>query len=119
MSSGCLFLGVNVFERISSSESALGMLRYYAVVFEFTPDGKFSRSTHRATDVYVASDDDLQELVDLLGPVEYCNIEVELFETKIDGIRFGLIPDPEFGFIQLQPGATIAFYPPWDGEYYT
>ena len=34
-------------------------------------------------------------------------------------IQIGLIPNPEFGFIDLQPRAEIAFYHPWDGDYYT
>ena len=119
LANGNLFLGAFVFDLVDSGETALGKLRYYAVLFEFCPRGTFLRSTHSTSEAPHLSGDELQKLVDSLGAVEYCDIEVELFETKIDGILFGLIPDPEFGFIQLQPGATIAFYPPWDGEYYT
>ena len=119
LSSGNLFLGVYISELVKSSESALGNLRCYAVVFEFTPDGKFFRNTHRTGDAPHTSYDELQGLVDPFGAVEYCDIEVDFFDTIIDGIRFGLIPNPEFGFIDLQLRAEIAFYHPWDGDYYT
>ena len=66
-----------------------------------------------------ASFANLKTMVDTLSPVDFHEIEVDLFEIYLDGIQFGLIPDPESGFIDLQPGTLISFYPPWDGDYYT
>ena len=60
----------------------------------------------------------LTRMVESLGSIDFHDIEVEVFETCVDGIEFGLIPDPESGLIHLQPGTLISFYPPWDGDYY-
>ena len=54
-----------------------------------------------------------------LGEVTYCDIEIKLFQTIIDGFTFGLIPNKEFSMIDLEPSKTIAFQEPWDGQYYT
>jgi len=61
----------------------------------------------------------LEGWVDELKPVKYCGIKIKLFETTIDGIVFGLIPEYESGVINLEPHATISFQEPWDGSYYT
>ena len=61
----------------------------------------------------------LAKWVAALDPIKFCDIKVKLFETVIDGITFGLIPDDETGTIDLQPGSTISFQEPWDGSYYT
>jgi len=45
--------------------------------------------------------------------------ELNLFQTKIDGVVFGLVPAEEIESIELQPSSTIAFHEPWDGEYDT
>ena len=58
-------------------------------------------------------------MVKELGEVTFCDIEVKLFNTLIDGVEFGLIPDPEFKCIDLQPSSTISFTEPWDGSYST
>jgi hypothetical protein len=44
---------------------------------------------------------------------------VKLFQTTIDGVVFGLVPDAENETVELQPSSTIAFQSPWDGEYDT
>ena len=54
-----------------------------------------------------------------LGEVHYGDIEVKLFQTTIDGVTFGLVPENEYGFIELEPNSTIAFSKPWDGSYST
>ena len=61
----------------------------------------------------------LEDIVSKLNEIEYCNIEVKLFEIEIDGFKFGLIPNEESKMIELQPSSTISFSEPWDGEYYT
>lgn len=64
-------------------------------------------------------DQKLEEMVEELGSIEFGDIIVKLFEVEIDGITFGLIPDENFEYINLQPSSTISFMEPWDGEYYT
>jgi hypothetical protein len=54
-----------------------------------------------------------------LGEVDYGDIEVKLFQTEIEGKTFGLVPETEYGFVELQPNSTIAFSAPWDGSYST
>jgi formate hydrogenlyase regulatory protein HycA len=54
-----------------------------------------------------------------LGFIQYRDIAIKLFQTTIDGIVFGLIPDQKTESIILEPSSTISFQEPWDGEYYT
>jgi hypothetical protein len=54
----------------------------------------------------------LVSMVAELGDVQFGDIEVKLFQTEIDGKIFGLIPETEYGFIELQPHSTIAFSAP-------
>lgn len=61
----------------------------------------------------------LSEMINELGTIEFGDIEIKPFQTIIDGHTFGLIPDEESGFIELQPNSTIAFGEPWDGSYCT
>jgi formate hydrogenlyase regulatory protein HycA len=61
----------------------------------------------------------LDELVNSLGKIKFCDIKVKPFETIIEGIKFGLIIDGETESIDLEPSSTISFSEPWDGEYYT
>jgi hypothetical protein len=61
----------------------------------------------------------LEEIVAELGIIEFADIEVELFNTEINGIVFGLIPNEEYGVVDLEPSSTISFGEPWDGSYST
>jgi formate hydrogenlyase regulatory protein HycA len=62
----------------------------------------------------------IEEWVAGLGAFTYCDIEIKLFQTIIDGLTFGLIPNSNEHFsIDLEPSSTISFQEPWDGEYYT
>lgn len=58
----------------------------------------------------------IEEWISELGKLEYCDIELNLFQTIIDGFVFGLIPNNES--IDLQPSSIISFQEPWNGEYY-
>lgn len=111
--SGGLFWG------ILASKSLQTLTRHFSVVFLFSQEGKFLHSIHTSSDVRPTSDAELARLVKTLGPVKFQNIKVDLFTTLIEGIVFGLVPNPDSGFINLQPGSIISFYPPWDGEYWT
>ncbi|WP_258097134.1 hypothetical protein [Marinoscillum pacificum] len=61
----------------------------------------------------------LHEMINELEEVTFQDIAVVPFSTEVDGIQFGLIPNDDDESISLQPSSTIAFYAPWDGEYYT
>ena len=111
--SGRLFWGI-----LTGKSRHTGTL-HYAVVFLFSPAGKFLQSIHSSSEVDPTSDAELAKLVKTLGPVKFHDIEVDVFTTLIDGIVFGLVPDPDSGYIDLQPGYIISFYPPWNGEYWT
>ena len=92
----------------------------FSIVYLFNKKGEFLEhkfwSTELENERYKTSEK-LEELIAELGKLNYCDIEVELFELEINGIKFGLIPNGES--IDLQPSSTISFQEPWDGEYYT
>ena len=65
-------------------------------------------------------------LLNSLGQISFCDIEISPFSIEKYGVKFGLLPtDPEFVeddediSIEFHPGNYMAFYPPWDGEYDT
>ncbi len=66
-----------------------------------------------------AMDMKFKQWIDELGNFEFGDILIKLFQTEIDGIVFGLVPASDNSSVELQPSSTIAFMPPWDGEYYT
>ncbi|GAO41404.1 hypothetical protein [Flavihumibacter petaseus] len=96
----------------------------YAILHLFDQDGNHLETKHwlggttkQVTDRMMFAH--LAGMVEALGEIHYGNIIVRLFETEIDGVTFGLIPETQFGFIELQPNSTIAFAAPWDGSYDT
>lgn len=96
----------------------------YVVLHLFDSDGNYleTKHWHGGTTNQVsdsALDSKLQSMISELGSLTYCDIEVKLFQTIIDGEIFGLVPESEYGFIELQPNSTIAFAEPWDGSYST
>lgn len=117
---GNLILGVMTGALVRTNWPLDGRHAELNVVFEFSPQGRFLRllKTESAVDPNT-SFASLTKMVESLGSIDFHDIEVEVFETCVDGIEFGLIPDPESGLIHLQPGTLISFYPPWDGDYYT
>jgi len=59
-----------------------------------------------------------------LGEVSFESIEVKPFAIERYGVTFGLIvkepqEEEEPWTVIAEPGNYMAFYPPWDGEYYT
>tara|TARA_R110002073_G_scaffold5624_25_gene34702 strand:- start:237 stop:680 length:444 start_codon:yes stop_codon:yes gene_type:complete len=59
-----------------------------------------------------------------LGDVELGDIRIAPFKTEQFGVAFGLVPrepndDDDKLAIELLPGNYMAFFAPWDGEYYT
>ena len=95
----------------------------YAVLHLFDTEGYLeTRHWHGGTTNQVADstlDSKLKNMISELGEVVYCDIEVKLFQIEIDGEVFGLVPEDQYGFIELQPNSTIAFSAPWDGSYST
>jgi hypothetical protein len=94
----------------------------YAVLHTFDKDGNYLQTKHwSSNDSFnpALTSSKLEELVEGLGEVEYKDIQAKLFQTTIDGVIFGLVPDEETESIELQPSSTIAFHEPWDGEYDT
>jgi hypothetical protein len=96
----------------------------YAVLHIFNEIGQHLATKHvlvgtakNVTDIDIFTK--LEELIIELGEIAFDDIEVELFETEIDGITFGLLPNYEYGFVELQPNSTLAFGEPWDGSYST
>ena len=106
--------------------------RWYAVLHKFDCSGR-----HIGTDHWFAGVDrpwgdaieranaKLDEMVAALGPVEFADIEIELFQIEIDGGVFGLVDvsEPEEGpdfaeRVEMWPGGLL-FYPPWNGNYDT
>lgn len=97
--------------------------REYAVLYLFDKEGNFKEAKYEfagtSDSIKFDIEEKIEELVSQLGKIEYCNIEVKPFEIKIDGFKFGLIPNEESEMIEFQPSNTIAFGEPWDGEYWT
>jgi len=59
------------------------------------------------------------EFLSGLVPYAFCDITVKPFSIMIDEIQFGLVYREGTESIGLEPGPTITFMEPWDGEYYT
>lgn len=102
--------------------------RWYAVLHRFDPLGD-----HLGTDAWFAGtsadgEDEaidrarLSEMIESLGRIMYCDIDVKLFQVEVDGQIFGLVDgsDPEEGIerVLLLPN-DLAFFAPWDGSYDT
>jgi hypothetical protein len=98
--------------------------REYVVVYLFDNQGNHLETKHwyagtTAETSDRQTDEQLKKMIDELGTVEYCDIRVKAFQTTIDGIVFGLVPNEEYQTVDLQPSSTISFHEPWDGEYDT
>ena len=126
-SDGRLFWGYETFCFTKSYAEIQGanwqrFRKEFAVLHIFDQDGKYRTTKHWSTDDSLNSaltSSKLEELVKEIGDVEYKDIQVQLFQTTIDGVVFGLVPDEENETIELQPSSTIVFHEPWDGEYDT
>lgn len=96
----------------------------YAVLHTFDKDGNhltsncFNCGTSKdVTDKMLY--DKLEEMVCQLGVIEFKDIEIKPFQSKIDDIIYGLVPDENNEYINLEPNSQISFVPPWDGTYST
>ncbi|GAA4280659.1 hypothetical protein [Gaetbulibacter aestuarii] len=123
---GKLFFGCEtfVFPKGFTSNSWQNERLEYVVVYLFDNDGNhidtLFKLLGKSSDVKLGqSEHSLKSLLEPLGKLKFRNIEIKPFSTHIDGIKFGLIPNPETQSIELQPSSTISFFEPWDGEYFT
>ena len=95
----------------------------YALLHTFDKDGNYLDTTYEiigpnSETTGKTPNDYLEVLVKTLGTVVYKNIRIKLFETVIDGITFGLIPEEEDELIYLQPSRSVIFGEPWNGVYF-
>jgi hypothetical protein len=96
----------------------------YVVLYLFDDQGNHSETKHWFAGTVAVADQEkmiawLQDEIEKLGNVTYTDIEVKPFQSTVDGVVFGLVSNEEHEVVELQPNSTIAFYEPWDGEYYT
>jgi formate hydrogenlyase regulatory protein HycA len=107
--------------------------RWYAVLHKFDGWGRHIGTAHwfagtsanGEREVVARASSRLDEMVAGLGPVEFDDIQIRLFQVEIDGIRFGMIDvsEPEAGpefadRVAMEPG-NLLFHAPWDGGYCT
>jgi hypothetical protein len=111
--------------------------RDFVALYLWTPDGAFLSATFEQVavrsegaplpgnslgeDAYAAG---IGRMLELLGKVEYHDIEVAPFAFQLNGVEFGLVPAPpedddDAWRVNAMPGDYMCFYPPWDGEYDT
>jgi len=98
--------------------------REYVVLYIFDKDGNHLVTNHWYAGTTSETDQSvmrtrLEKMIGELGKTEFCDIEAKPFQTIIDGVVFGLVPNDEYETVDLQPSSTISFQEPWDGEYYT
>jgi hypothetical protein len=96
----------------------------YVVLYIFDKQGNYLDTKHWYSGTTAETDDEvstqkLEEFISELGPVTFTDITVKPFQVIIDGFVFGLVPNKKGNCVELQPGNTISFQEPWDGEYYT
>ncbi|MEU9509114.1 hypothetical protein AB0D32_22870 [Micromonospora sp. NPDC048170] len=99
---------------------------HHAYVHLFDHDGAYRHSTVRRVTDRRTLDDAVAELVaDLPGRV-YGDIAVQLFQTRQDGVLFGLVDESgdragdggHVDWVELYPD-RLGFGAPWDGLYDT
>jgi hypothetical protein len=96
----------------------------YVVLYLFDKNGNHLETKHwyagnTAETSGGQTEEKLEQMIEELGTVEYCDILVKPFQTTIDGIVFGLVPNEEYETVDLEPSSTISFHAPWNGEYDT
>ncbi|MBI3221336.1 MAG: hypothetical protein HYZ44_17630 [Bacteroidetes bacterium] len=96
----------------------------YAVLYIFDKEGNHLVTNHWCAGTTSETNQPLvrkklEEMISELGNIEFSNIEVKPFQTVIDGVVFGLVPNEEYDTVDLEPSSTISFHEPWDGEYDT
>jgi hypothetical protein len=109
-------------------------LRWYAYLHHFDHDGTYQCSdielaginVEGQAQVVARAEGLLGEWLSQLDDLAYGDIAVRLFQTRYDGVLFGLVDesddDPERGhggdWVELYPD-RLGFHAPWNGEYDT
>ena len=102
--------------------------RWYAVLHRFDAKGNHLETKSEFTGTTADGEEEVvaraqakrTEMVDSLGDVDFCDVEIALFSTSIDGHEFGLFDesDEDGPRAELRPNDFL-FTPPWDGSYDT
>jgi hypothetical protein len=102
----------------------------YVALYMFGADGSLAHAAIESFGPRSTMDSDSRRevydaMLNGLGNVEFCRIEVAPFVVERFGVQFGLIiREPEDAddiyCVEAQPGNYMAFFEPWDsGEYDT
>jgi hypothetical protein len=96
----------------------------YVVLYLFNSEGELIDHHHSAplgseawTEAHAQAE--RTRLLALLDDCSFGDIVIQPFRLEIDGHVFGLIADSEQDIVHLEPGSSITFMEPWDGEYHT
>lgn len=122
---GKQFFGYQTFVFLNEiAEDWQNQRKEYVVLYIFDRDGNHVKTDHWYAGTTSEISDSattakLEQMIAALGEVHYGDIKVKPFQTVIDGIVFGLVPNKEYQSVELQPSSTISFHAPWDGEYDT
>jgi hypothetical protein len=104
--------------------------RWYAVLHTFDAEGAhlgtrawFAGTTAEGERAVIErAETRLEEMLTSLGPIEFEDVNVKLFQVEVDAQPFGLVdasePDEDYQAIHLLPN-DLAFFEPWDGTYDT
>ena len=129
-------LGNVVGEYLGGYRTGMGRedLRWYAYLHHFDNDGTYlcsdiefvGTNVEDQTEVVARAEALLAEWLSQLDGLVYGDIAVRLFQTRYDGIMFGLVDesdaDPDLGhggdWAELYPD-RLGFHAPWNGEYDT
>jgi len=94
----------------------------YVVLHTFNQDGAYITTKH-----YNGGSTSEMDMLDMfsqlegwlteLGTIDFSDINITPFQTSIDGVVFGLVPNHLTGSLDLQPIASISFAEPWNGQY--
>ena len=117
------FVFIKPYSDIEQGDDWRKWRKEYVVLHKFDSEGNYLSTRYCSSLTSESSEQELSgelaKMVAELGDFEFHDIEIKLFQTKIDNITFGLIVDEVSGTINLQPSSTISFQEPWDGGYYT
>jgi len=115
---GKQFFGFAMEIEINSKPSGI------AVLHRFDKSGRHIGSDYEVTENQAQEGlDALQGLLSKLGKVQFEDIRIRLFKTKIFGTEHGLIADiddedPSYECVNFEP-TELSFEYPWDGSFST
>jgi formate hydrogenlyase regulatory protein HycA len=115
---------VKTYLEMEINDDWLDFRHEYVILHTFDEDGNhlisdrfYCGTAKETTDKIIR--DKLEEMVSELSVLEFKDIEVRPFQVIIDDTEYGLIPDQDKKYINLEPNSQISFGAPWDGSYST